>query len=165
MVLGHQTHVQNLMNAAVYKLAAALETGAGAASPALIEDLAEPIVQVMLFSGEIALTDPVKGSSGFSAEFQKRGPRDSRGRSLRDLDLNTRLLRYPLSYMIYTASFDSMPVPLKEYVYRRLRQILAGQDSSPAYSHLSGSDREQIAEILRETKPDFDPASSTASPR
>ena len=60
----------------------------------------------MLFSGEAVLTDPVAGTSGFAADFVKQGPRDRQGRSLRDLDLKKRLIRYPLSYVIYSPSFD-----------------------------------------------------------
>jgi hypothetical protein len=165
MILGHQTHVQNLMSVAVYKLAAAVEADPNGATPDVVKALGEPLVRAMLFSGEVALTAPIEGTSGFTAEFQKRGRRDSRGRSLRDLDLGRRLLRYPLSYMIYTASFDGMPAPLTNYVYRRLDEILSGQDKTAPYSHLSATDRQQISEILRETKPDFVAVSSTASPR
>ena len=46
----------------------------------------------------------------------ERGPRDSKGRSLRDFDLHERLFRYPLSYMIYSESFDAMPSRLKKTV-------------------------------------------------
>src|ERR1043166_7700548 len=74
--------------------------------------------------------------------FSKRGPRDSKGRSLRDFDLNTRVFRYPLSYMIYTSAFDEMPERVKAYVYGRLVELLSRKDST-------------TLEILRETKPDF----------
>jgi hypothetical protein len=77
-------------------------------------------VRYLLFTDEAPLTDPVKGDSGFAEEFAARGPRDSKGRSLRDFDLHTRLFKYPCSYLIYSADFDVLPSPAKEYVYRRL---------------------------------------------
>ena len=150
MVLGHQSHVHNLITAATYKLQ---EAPKGDIS-GLAKELAEPVVRAMLFSGEAALTDPVAGTSGFAADFMKQGPRDRLGRSLRDLDLKTRLLRYPLSYVIYSESFDEMPAVLKEYIYRRLREVLSGADKSPAYAHLSAADREAILAILKDTKPE-----------
>ena len=101
------------------------------------------------------MTDPVAGTSGFADEFAKQGPRDKQGRSLRDLDLKKRLMRYPLSYMVYSASFDGMPAGVKEYVYGRFREVLSGTDQSPAFAHLSASDREAILGILQDTKPDF----------
>jgi hypothetical protein len=109
----------------------------------------------MLFSGAVPLTQPVSGTSSFPAEFSKRGPRDTRGRSLRDFDLKTRLFRYPLSYMIYTRSFDALPENMKAYVYRRLTEVLTGKDGSKDFAHLSAADRAAILEILRDTKPDF----------
>jgi len=109
----------------------------------------------MLFSEAVPLTEPVTGTTSFASEFSARGPRDSHGRSLHQLDLKTRLLRYPLSYLIYSDSFDALPQPAKSYVYRRLWEVLSGKDTTPAFQHLSQDDRKAIMEILQETKPDF----------
>ena len=97
----------------------------------------------------------VKGERGFSAEFQNAGPRDSKGRSLRELDLKRRLLRYPLSYLVYSKSFDAIPDGLKDYVYRRFREVLSGEDTSADFAHLSVTDRQTIFDILKDTKQDF----------
>jgi len=143
MVLVHQKEVQNLIVLAESKgNAAARETG-------------EPLVKAMLFAGAAPLTAPIKGTSSFAAEFSSQGPRDSRGRSLRDFDLQTRLFRYPLSYLIYSKSFDALPAGVKTYVYRRLREVLNGEDKSSDFAHLTAGDRSAILEILRATKPDF----------
>ena len=45
----------------------------------------------------------------FQKKFAERGPRDAKGRSLRDLNLKTRLFEYPVSYMIYSEAFDNLP--------------------------------------------------------
>jgi hypothetical protein len=158
MVLGHQSHVHNLITVAIHKLRDGLDhrlknVPKGDAS-GLVKELAEPVVRALLFSGEAVLTDPVVGTSNFAADFAGKGPRDSRGRSLRDLDLKTRLLRYPLSYVIYSESFNQMPPILKDYIYRRLREVLSGEDKSPAYAHLAAADREAILAILKDTKPE-----------
>ncbi len=138
MVLGHQTHIHNLITLAAH-------TGNNT--------ITESLVKAMLFSDAAPLTDPVKGTSSFAEEFSKRGPRDSHGRSLYELDLQHRLLRYPLSYLIYSKSFDAMPAEVKDRVYKRLREILTGQDQTPAFAHLSTADRQAILEILKDTKP------------
>lgn len=117
-----------------------------------IQSAAEPVVKYMLMAGETKLTEPVTGTSGFGPEFAARGPRDSKGRSLRDLDLQTRLFRYPCSYLVYSDSFEQLPDVAKEYIYQRLREVLTGQDTSAAFQHLSADDRQAIFEILRETK-------------
>jgi hypothetical protein len=100
----------------------------------------------------------VKGVSTFTKTFAERGPRDPQGRSLRDFDLKTRLFRYPLSYMIYSAAFDALPDYARERVYRLLYDILTGQDNRESIAdlslaHLSKQDRQAILEIVRTTKP------------
>jgi hypothetical protein len=67
----------------------------------------------------------------------REGVRDSKGRSLRDFDLRSRIFRYPCSYLIYSESFDSLPEPAKSYVYHRLLEVLSGQDQSPDFAKLS----------------------------
>ena len=109
----------------------------------------------MLFIDEAALPSPVRGSSGFSTDFPAKGPRDSKGRSLRDLDLTRRLLRYPCSYMIYTEAFDALQPPVKAVVYDRMWRILSGVEKDPDYAKLTPADRRAIIEILRETKKDL----------
>jgi len=109
----------------------------------------------MLFVDAAPLTEPVTGTTKFAAEFSARGPRDSQGRSLHQLDLKTRLLRYPLSYLVYSKSFDALPQVAKTYIYRRFWEVLSGQDTSPSFNHLSSADRKAILQILQETKPDF----------
>ncbi|MGA3239889.1 MAG: hypothetical protein ABSG03_26740 [Bryobacteraceae bacterium] len=42
----------------------------------------------------------VHGVSQFTQSFAQRRPRDRQGRSLRDFDLEHRLFRYPLSFLI-----------------------------------------------------------------
>ena len=92
-----------------------------------IRSVGEAVVQYMLFRDEARLTDRIEGTSSFASDFAARGPRDSKGRSLRDFDLKTRLFRYPCSYLIYSRAFDSLPGEVKEYIYQRLWEILNGR--------------------------------------
>jgi hypothetical protein len=155
MVLGHQTHVHNMITSGTYEIRDGITQGLSGKMNEVIADAGERIVRAMLFVGEAQLTDPVAGTSSFAADFVSQGPPDTRGRSLRDLDLKRRLLRYPLSYLIYSKSFNGMPAQLKEYVYRRFHEVLSGEDRSDQFSHISADDRKAILEILHDTKPDF----------
>jgi hypothetical protein len=119
-----------------------------------IRDSVDPLVRGMFFVHEAPLTDTVQGVSGFAAEFQKSGIRDHKGRSLKDLDLKRRFLRYPMSYLIYTEAFDALPGPAKARFYERVLAILSGADTAD-FGHLSAEDRTAIYEILMDTKPDF----------
>lgn len=120
-----------------------------------IKSVCEPLLEYLLFGEEEPLREPLSGTSGFTAEFARAGPRDSQGRSLRDFDLKTRLFRYPCSYLIYSESFQKLPVEAKSHTLRRLWEVLTGQDQSKPFAHLSAADRRAILEILRDTLPDL----------
>jgi hypothetical protein len=118
----------------------------------LLRDTANELVDYLLFIDETPLAGRIQGNSGFTEKFATEGPRDSKGRSLRQLDLERRLMRYPCSYMIYTAAFDALPAEAKEAIYQQMWQILSGEERSARYARLSLGDRQAIVEILRGTK-------------
>jgi hypothetical protein len=167
IALTHQTRIHNLITRANYETLRALRdeeiANGGVTEPGKpysgitaerIRGAVEPLVRGMFFVNEAPLTDTVRGVSGFAEEFEKRGVRDRKGRSLRDLDLHRRFLRYPVSYLIYSEAFDGLPGPAKDYFYERARKILSGADATD-FRHLSAEDRVAITEILEDTKPDF----------
>jgi len=120
-----------------------------------ISSVGDDLLKVLLFSEAAPLTDNVEGTTCFAKDFAARGPFDSKGRSLRQFDLATRLFKYPCSYLIYSESFERMPEDVKSYVLRRLFNVLLGMDSDKAFAHLSAADRTAILEILRDTKPNL----------
>ena len=147
MVLEHQVKMHNLITLANYQAkiavhyARAINKALGEPENTISESTArrfqgpaEDLVKYMLFVDEAELSDPVHGTTTFARDFSARGPRDRQGRSLRDLDLKTRLLRYPCSYLIYSKAFDALPAPVKDHVYRRLWEVLTEQDQSPAFA-------------------------------
>lgn len=165
LVLAHQTHLHNLMSQAAHEVTLAvrdegairrlLHEGADAHSQTeqlRIKAACEPVVEGLLFSGEAPLEGGVTGSTDFARRFESLGPRDSRGRSLREFDLRARLFKYPCSYLIYSEQFDALPDAAKSYIYRRLWQVLTGRDDSAAFSHLPDGLRDSLYEILRQTK-------------
>ena len=149
LVLAHQTYVHNLITAAGYQARSTPD------DTMRIEGAAERLVRAMLLAKEATLPGTVSGTSSFAADFAKAGPHDSRGRSLRDLDLQTRVFKYPFSYLVYSESFDALPPVVKTYVYRRVREVLSGKDQRAEFAHLTPDLRQAISEILTETKPDF----------
>jgi len=163
MVLNHQTRMTNLLTRLGWQWRIAIHDNPTRSSvPPQIRDTAHELVDYMLFVDEAPLPSPVRGASSFAQDFPAKGPRDSKGRSLRDLDLTRRLLRYPCSYMIYTEAFDALPPPVKAVVYDRLWLVLSGAAKDGDYAKLSSADRRAIVEILRETKKDL-PAYFTAA--
>lgn len=171
MVLEHQTRLHNLLTLVNYEARTALRyqqvlNEMTKDSPDRMLDstkrrfnsATEALLRYMLFVEEAPLKGVIVGTSTFTADFAKQGPRDRQGRSLRDFDLKTRIFRYPLSYLIYSQSFDQIPDQLREHILRRLWEILTGRDKSEAFATIKQEDRKVILEILRETKknlPDY----------
>jgi hypothetical protein len=166
LVLAHQTQMHNLITQTNYqaRIAAwdeAKNKAAGLPSNAPLSETArkkyeapaEELVRYLLFANEAPLAEPVRGDSGYAEEFAARGIRDSQGRSLRDFDLQTRIFKYPCSYLIYSDAFDSLPTIAKEYVYGRLLDVLSGRDQSPEFASLTAKERKNVLEILLATKP------------
>lgn len=169
LVLAHQTQMHNLITLTNYKTRIALydwskaHPGQQRPAPADLPESvqaqytkpADRLLKYLLFSNETPLQDiaPQLQGSGFARTFAARGPRDSRQRSLRDFDLNTRIFRYPCSYLIYSQAFDEIPEPARSYVYQRLLEVLTGVDDSGDFDHLSAQQRQDILQILLETKP------------
>ena len=169
MVLVHQTSVHNLMAivSATSRKAVMEEAiinkyrGDSVSAKPFAEtnvgmrDAIEQLVRAMLFVDAVPLESPMNGTTNFVEDFEKRGPRDAKGRSLRDFDLRHRLFKYPLSFLIYSEGFAALPVEARDGVYARLRTILAGRDANPDYAKISPTDRTAIADILRATIPDY----------
>ncbi|TWU21775.1 hypothetical protein [Bythopirellula polymerisocia] len=168
MVLEHQTRMLNLITRANFETRSATHYD-GIMNEALdrplnyqsesterrISAAVDELVQCLLFADEFPLEDPVQGSSTFAEEFAARGTPGSRGRSLRELDLSQRLMKYPCSYLIYSDSFEKLPPATKALVYQRLFDVLTGADTSGTYSHLTPHDQQAILDILRDTKSDL----------
>jgi hypothetical protein len=154
LVFEHQVHLMNLLTRIGAEARILAHEGKAAAAPQQLAAAARETVDYMLFVDEAPLEN-VAGSNGFAKAFSARGPRDSKGRSLRDLDLRQRLMRYPCSYMIYSPAFDGLPIAAKDAIYSRLWAVLSGDDAAAKYHRLSDADRTAVIEILRDTKPDL----------
>jgi hypothetical protein len=126
--------------------------------PMLVERLdryTEELTRYLLMIDEYKLKSPVASNSGFAVSFSKQGPRDSLGRSLYQLDLQSRLFRFPCSYLIYSKVFESLPIDAKQAVGKRLKQVLLSEPPTAGYELMSNDDRRAIADILRDTKKAF----------
>jgi len=166
MVLEHQTQMHNFITLAHMEtrlarhydsiMNKALERAPDFQSESTkrrVRAVSDKVVKSLLFCDEFALKSPVKGVSSFSKDFSRLGPRDTQGRSLRDFDLQTRLFRYPCSYLIYSDAFQTLPDVVMRQVMDSLQGILFAQRVPEGFEHLSDKDRQNIREILIETLP------------
>jgi hypothetical protein len=157
MVIEHQVHIQNLITRVNYDirtLQSNRENGLlSEADLTVINNSIESLLGAMFMANEAVLTDKISGSTNFAEQFESKGPFDSQGRSLRQLDLENRLFRYPFSYLIYSEAFAGLPEIAHEKIRLRIQQVLSHDNTSANYEHLSASDRTAILEILNDTLP------------
>lgn len=165
LVLEHQAHMTNLITrigwearrvehrAAMVALSDRGRSTDDGRFREIIDEAAVELVDYLLFVDEAPLPPGVAGGSGFAETFSARGPRDRRGRSVREISLDGRLFRYPCSYMVYTEAFDALPETALDAIYRRMWAVLSGEVAEPPYDRLSLADRQATVEILRDTKP------------
>ncbi len=152
MVLEHQTHMTNLITRVSYETRMAvhsqeimnrlLKEPADTVSESTerrIRSACEEMVDYLLFIDEALLTAPIQGSSRFTEVFSGQS-------KLRQFDLQTRLFRIPLSYMIESAAFRALPSEALLRINQRLTKVLDSQE--PKYARLSSADRRNIREIL-----------------
>jgi hypothetical protein len=138
MVLEHQSKMTNLLT----RLGWEARMGADGAK---LDEIAAEVANYMLFVNETPLESPIRGSERYASDFAGQGPKDRKGRSLRDLDMKTRMFRYPCSFLIYSEQFDALPQNAKDKLYRRL------------FATLTAQKRSDVIEILRDTKKDLPP--------
>ena len=155
MVFEHQMQMMNLLTRLGWETRAAAHERRLETAHTSLDARATDVVDYMLFVDEAPIASRLAGTSGFAEAFSAAGPRDSKGRSLKQLDLTKRLLRYPCSYMIYSPLFERLPAAAKHAIYARLWAILSGAAQESKYRHLTAADRQAIIEILRETKADL----------
>lgn len=171
-VLEHQTRMHNLITRVDYKIRTVLARDDGSAAPTdaarvprswadvsphdhdRLKQVMEPLVRALFMEDAVPFEDRMTGSSGFAERFSKRGPQDAQGRSLYQLDLQTRLFRHPFSFTIYSEQFDSLPDYALDYLYGRIVEVLQGRDAKLS-SLLTEDEREAITSILAASKPGF----------
>ena len=166
----HQVHVHNVLSTANQDARIALHRwpamrailGLPAEAPpqgsclVVFESQAGKIIDALLCRDEAAWpAGGVQGDGVFAAAYVKTRKPDAKGRSLRDLDLRTRLFRYRCSPLIYSQSFATLPKELHDIVLLRLSAGLRAFPPSPAFGHLSEDERATIHEILTQTMPDL----------
>ena len=168
MVLEHQTQFHNYVTKANYETRRALHYQSemnelferdkefqSDTTKRRIQAVADKLVEYLFFCNEFELTNPIQGHAEFEQVFRSSSIRDSKGRSLRDLDLQKRLLKYPCSYLIYSDSFKALHPAAGKAVKDGVIAVLTGQNHSEKFSHLQDNTRKVILEILSDTHPWF----------
>tara|TARA_B100000029_G_scaffold507981_1_gene593816 strand:- start:76 stop:1389 length:1314 start_codon:yes stop_codon:yes gene_type:complete len=145
LVFDHQCHGQNLLARVTYEHL--LERRSG---------VEHRLLRYLLLDDHPTWDGTVRGTTDFRQWFQTRGPRDDAGRSLRQLDLKTRLFRHRLSYLVYSPQLHAMPGPPRRRLGERLAEVLAaalaGQPVDGIKTTMTRQEAADVQRILRETR-------------
>jgi hypothetical protein len=155
MVLEHQAHMHNYFARLSIE---ARQMMAAYGHVRYMRSQVNAFLRYLLFTEESPLAVPMSGNPDFVKDFTAGAIRDSKGRSLRDFDLKTRMFKYPCSYLIYNPAFDAMAAPIKEVLLQKLHDILTERETDPQFAKIPPEDRKAILEILLDTKknlPDY----------
>jgi hypothetical protein len=129
LVFDHQGHAINLLTRLGWETRVAAAEGRLDFATGDLGDILNEAVDYFRFVGETPIASPVQAGSAFAKSFASAGPRDRRGRSLRELDLQTRLFKYRCSYMIYSPAFDALPAEARAAFLARLRASITDADT------------------------------------
>jgi hypothetical protein len=155
LVFDHQMHAMNLLTRLNWEWRVAVAAGRARVADNRFRARFDELADYLLFVGEATPVAEVTPRPGFAERLAAAAPKDSRGRSLGQLDLVTRLMRYPVSYMIYSEAFDGLAPEVKAAVYQRIFKRLGRRNRSAGYAHLATREAFAAAEILRDTKADL----------
>lgn len=152
LVHEHQVGAVNLMTAALYRARELTAPGHGpltAPEEIEIDTHVTGLVRYFLFADEAALpAGGVPRDPDFARDFTANRRPDAHGRSLKDLDLKSRLFTHRCSYLIYTPLWKGLPPLIKERVWKGLDEALRAADPSAHGAHLAEDERRAIRDII-----------------
>jgi len=145
LAFAHQMHGLNLL------IRVGMEARVGRKS-----DAQDRLIRYLTFADEPSLPAPIdRTGSEFTTWFEQQSPFNSDGKSLRQCDLQTRFLRYRLSWLVYHPYFQALP---KQTRTRLLSRLWSGLTESPPksdFQHLPAEEKSAIVEIVRTTLPEL----------
>jgi hypothetical protein len=151
----HQIGFHNLVTLGLYRTRDALAAGNGSVRSQdrqELDEIAWRLVRYLLFQAEAGLPEGgLRPDEELRNAFLARRIAGPSGRSLRELDLETRLFKNRCSYMIYTKGFAALPREFRQRVLRGLTLALAEPGAPPEFDYLPPEEKRFIRLILRET--------------
>jgi len=83
-------------------------------------DAEQKLIDYLLFAHERPLTHTIQNQAQFAETFESLDRPGNSGETLRQLELDRRVFKYPLSFLIYTQPFHSLP----KAVHARLGNVI-----------------------------------------
>ncbi|MFM7740586.1 MAG: hypothetical protein ACKO9H_14360, partial [Planctomycetota bacterium] len=126
---------------------------------------ARELARYLFFADEAPLPPGLeRGDARFREDF-RRGARVVEGRSLRDLDLRTRLLRHRCSYMVHTEQFDGLLPVIRDRVVSWMAMAVGPGMAPEGFRHLGDEEKAGLRSILSREVRGFPPLSRPGGAR
>ena len=154
LTFDHQMPGLNLITRLQWEARVAAYEGRALDTDPAIMARRDALADYLLGVGEAPFDFSVTPRADFAQALVRRFPRDGQGRSLAELDLTTRLLKYGVSFLVYTEAFSALPRDVRLPVMAHIMAVLDGRVTAPKYAHLRPGDRLAARIILRDTHPD-----------
>lgn len=155
----HQVGFVNRVVQAGYRARTSLFLSPDKLTPAQeteLDEQARIVVRYLLFADEVPLpSGGVEPVSAYRDDFLANRRATPDGLSLKDLDLNTRLLKHRCSYMIYSPVFEGLPAALKTRIYTQLGAALRDTNGGKEFAYLPLAEKKAIRQILAATLKDL----------
>jgi hypothetical protein len=117
-------------------------------------DIEAKLIRYLLLVDEAPLNKPVAGKSPYSEWYRTRGPKDDGGRSLYELDLETRLFRHHISPLVNCRMVQNFSAELRRALFTRLNDVLTGKTELDGFV-VPAVDRQAILAVLKGTTKDW----------
>ena len=154
LTFDHQMPGLNLITRLQWEARVATYEGSALETDPAIVARREALADYLLGVGEAPFDFAVAPRADFARALIERFPRDGQGRSLAELDLTQRLLKYGVSFLVYTEAFAALPREVRLPVMAHIMAVLDGRVTAPKYAHLRPGERLAARIILRDTHPD-----------
>lgn len=119
----------------------------------VVESESQRIREDLRFCDEASFSPGAFGGRGFLEAGRRNRRTNTRGRSLKDFDLHTRLFLWRCSWMIYAEVFDTLPAVLRDAVARWFGGGIDRRRRAHRVGPLPLDERVATREILAATEP------------
>ena len=119
-------------------------------------DAEDRLVRYVVFADEPPLPASIDRSlSAFAGRFEAVSGSDSGDPGLRTLDLETRLLKYRLSWLVGHRSFRELPVECRSRLIDRFKAGLQSGQPEKLFGHVSEEERRTALKIAQASYPEW----------
>jgi len=131
MILEHQSEAYNLLTKANFVTQELRSRGKNAEldeeARDKVRDAVRPLVEHLCFLDEFPLSHPVSGNESFRSYFEGVRHATEFTQPIRQLDMQTRMFRSPVSYLLHAETFELIDTELQSAIAKGIETCMLAQ--------------------------------------